>query len=342
MKISFKNDYSEGCHPKILQQLVETNLISQAGYGLDDYTEKARNLIKKEFQCPEAQIHLVSGGTQANLISISAILRPHQSVIASEYGHIATNEAGAIEATGHKVNTAYSTDGKLTPEACKDVLALLTNVPHVVQPKLVYISNTTELGTHYSLKELESLSQFTRQQGMYLFMDGARLAQALAIEDSDILPADIARLCDAFYIGATKNGGLLGEAIVITNKDLQEDFGFYIKQKGAMLAKGRLLGIQFATLLKNELYIKLAKHANAQAKKLKIALEEKGVCFLTNSYSNQIFPILPYTWIHELEKEFDFHIWKSIDEKHAAIRLITSWATTDENVNSLVTKIKTL
>lgn len=342
MKISFKDDYSQGCHPKILDRLLETNGVIQSGYGLDNYSEEAREAIKKEFNCPEAQVFLVSGGTQANLISISAILRPHQSVIATQDGHIATNEAGAIEATGHKVNTIASHDGKLTPSLCEAVLSKLSNTPHVVQPKLVYISNTTELGTHYTFEELEALYAYTRQKQMYLFIDGARLAQALAIENTKVTPSDIARLCDAFYFGATKNGGLLGEAIVITNKVLQEDFAFYIKQKGAMLAKGRLLGIQFSVLLKQQLYLELATHANQQAMKLKQAFHAKGITFLTDSYSNQIFPILPKEWVQELEKNFAFRIWKVLDTEHLVIRWITAWDTPNAAIEAGVEKIHAL
>lgn len=342
MKINFANDYAQGCHPDILTELIHTNHSIQNGYGMDDFSLKAHELIKKEFQCPNAQVTLVSGGTQANLIVISSILRPHQSVIATEDGHIATNETGAIEATGHKVNTIATPDGKLTPELCGQVLAEWTNVPHVVKPKMVYISNTTEVGTHYTLDELEALHAFTRKHNMYLFMDGARLAQALAIDRADVTAADIARLCDVFYLGATKNGGLLGEAIVITNKDLQEDFLFHVKQKGAMLAKGRILGIQFTALLNNGLYLQLAENANKQAMKLKTAFNDMEVSFLTDTYANQIFPILSNQQIQALQKEFEFRVWKQIDGNHAAIRLITAWNTSDNSVNKLIAMIKSM
>lgn len=250
MKYSFKNDYSEGCHPNILNALNATNFSQQSGYGEDEYTEEARDLLKRTFSCPDSAIHFVSGGTQANLLVIASALKPFQSVISAETGHINTHEAGAIEATGHKIHGEKTEDGKLTPAICKKVLESVENVPHMVRPKMVYISNSTELGTHYSLKELENLYHFCQSHNLYLFMDGARLAQGLAASKNELKPQDLTRLTDVFYAGGTKNGALIGEAIVINHPALKDDFEFYLKQRGALLAKGRILGIQFKELMK--------------------------------------------------------------------------------------------
>ncbi|WP_265130626.1 threonine aldolase family protein [Chryseobacterium oranimense] len=336
MKFSFKNDYSEGCHPNILQALLSTNFEQQAGYGEDDYSLEAKKLIKEKIKSPDSEVFLVSGGTQANLIVISAILRPYQCVISAAPGHILNNETGAIEATGHKVLSIETADGKLRPEDIVPVLENHSNIPHQVMPKLVYISNSTELGTVYLAKELEELSNFCREKGLYLFMDGARLGHGLTSEISDLTLEKVAELTDVFYLGGTKNGALIGEAIVINNQDLQQDFAFNIKQKGALLAKGRLLGIQFMELMKNDLYFDLAKHANIQAMKIKNAMKEKGVQFLADTYTNQIFPIISNELIKILSENFEFFVWKKIDEKSSAIRLITSWNTGDEPVERFI------
>jgi len=336
MKFSFKNDYSEGCHPNILQALLSTNFEQQAGYGEDDYSLEAKKLIKEKIKSPDSEVFLVSGGTQANLIVISAILRPYQCVISSAPGHILNNETGAIEATGHKVLSIETADGKLRPEDIVPVLENHSNIPHQVMPKLVYISNSTELGTVYLAKELEELSNFCREKGLYLFMDGARLGHGLTSEISDLTLEKVAELTDVFYLGGTKNGALIGEAIVINNQNLQQDFAFNIKQKGALLAKGRLLGIQFMELMKDDLYFDLAKHANIQAMKIKNAMKERGVQFLADTYTNQIFPIISNEIIKILSENFEFFVWKKIDEKSSAIRLITSWNTGDEPVERFI------
>ena len=342
MKYSFKNDYAEGCHPNILKALAESNLVQQPGYGLDLYSEEASSLILKKIKKPNAKVHFVSGGTQANLTVISALLRPHESAVAAVSGHILNNETGAIEATGHKVHAVPTAEGKLQPNDIQNVLDAHTNIPHQVKPKLVYISNATELGTIYTKNELKDLSEFCRDNGLYLFMDGARLGQALASEINDLTIEDIAEYTDIFYIGGTKNGALLGEAIVIVNENLQEDFGFHIKQKGGMLAKGRLLGIQFLELFKDDLYFKLAQNANNQAMKIKNAFKENGFDFVPETFTNQIFPVLNYSEIERLSENFDFYIWNKISEEKAAIRLITSWATPDEAVEKFINQIKNL
>lgn len=336
MKFSFKNDYSEGCHPNILQALLQTNFDQQAGYGEDDYSLQAKELIKEKIKNPNSDIYFVSGGTQANLIVISSILRPYQCAISASTGHILNNETGAIEATGHKILNIESKDGKLRPSDIVPVLEGHQNIPHQVMPKLVYISNSTELGTIYNTKELEELSTFCKENKLYLFMDGARLGHGLTSEISDLTLEKVAELTDIFYIGATKNGGLIGEAIVINNKELQQDFAFNIKQKGALLAKGRLLGIQFLELMKDDLYFNLAKHANDQAMKIKNAMMGKGIQFLSDTYTNQIFPIVSNEMINTLSEKFEFYVWKKIDEDYSAIRLITSWNTSDEAVNNFI------
>lgn len=342
MKFSFKNDYSEGCHPRILQALAETNLMQQNGYGLDDYCLQAENIIRKKINNKNAKIYFVSGGTQANLIVISAFLRPHESVIAAETGHIFTNETGAIEATGHKVHGVPTSDGKLTVNHIQEVLDHHQNKPHQLKQKLVYISNSTEVGTIYSRAELQRLSKFCREHDLFLFMDGARLGNALSAETNDVDLEDVARLCDAFYLGGTKNGALIGEAIVINNPALQEEFGFHMKQKGALLAKGRFLGIQFQELLKDELYFDLAKTANTQAMKIKKVFGEQGFHFLAETFTNQIFPILKNSEIEKLSRNFDFYVWKKIDAENSAIRLITSWATKDDVVEEFIREVKNL
>lgn len=336
MKFSFKNDYSEGCHPQILESLLRNNLDQQAGYGEDDYSKKAKDLIKNKIETQDADVYFVSGGTQANLIVISSILRPYQCVISAATGHILNNETGAIEATGHKILSIEKEDGKLFPSDIIPVLESHQNIPHQVMPKLVYISNSTELGTIYTKKELEDLSAFCKANNLYLFMDGARLGHALTSEISDLELKDIAQLTDVFYLGGTKNGALLGEAIIVNNKILQEDFAFNIKQKGALLAKGRLLGIQFLELMQNDLYFELAKNANQQAMKIKNALSERRVQFLSDTYTNQIFPILDNQIIDVLSKKFEFYVWKKVDENLSAIRLITSWNTNNTAVEEFI------
>lgn len=336
MKFSFKNDYSEGCHPQILEVLVRYNLDQQAGYGEDQFSLKAQDLIKERINNQNAAIYFVSGGTQANLIVISSILKPYQCVISASTGHILNNETGAIEATGHKILSIEKKDGKLSPSDIIPVLENHKNIPHQVMPKLVYISNSTELGTAYSKKELEDLSVFCRENSLYLFLDGARLGHALTSEINDLNLEDIAKLTDVFYLGGTKNGALIGEAIIINNQSLQEDFAFNIKQKGALLAKGRLLGIQFLELMKNDLYFDLARHANQQAMKIKSALLKKEIPFLSDTYTNQIFPIVNHKLIDVLSEKFEFYIWKNIDENSSAIRLITSWNTNEQAVDDFI------
>ncbi|NRT91595.1 threonine aldolase family protein [Clostridium beijerinckii] len=328
---SFKNDYSEGAHSRILNALVETNLEQTDGYGTDQYTERSVNLLKKKIDREDVDIHLLVGGTQVNLTAISAFLRPHQAAIGADTSHINCHETGAIEATGHKVITMRTNDGKLTPNLVQNVVDSHSD-EHMVQPKLVYISNSTELGTLYTKAELIDLHDCCKRNKLLLYLDGARLGSALVAEENDLTLADIAKLVDAFYIGGTKNGALFGEALVICNDELKEDFRYFIKQKGGLLAKGRLLGIQFEELFRDDLYFELAKHANKMALMLKAAIVDEGYKFLTESFTNQQFPILPNNLIEKLSEKYSFNIERIIDSNYTAIRLVTSWATKEENI----------
>ncbi|QCJ42484.1 low specificity L-threonine aldolase [Bacillus sp. S3] len=338
---SFKNDYSEGAHPRILNALIESNYEQEEGYGEDRFSLKAKELIKEKIGRTDVDIHFISGGTQTNLIAISAFLRPHEAAIAASTGHILTHETGAIEATGHKVISVEAAEGKLTPVLIKSVLEAHTD-EHMVKPKLVYISNSTEIGSIYNKSELQRLSDCCQENNLILYMDGARLGSALCSEENDLQLSDLTKLVDAFYIGGTKNGALIGEALVICRDSLKEDFRFHIKQKGALLAKGRLLGIQFLELFRDNLYFDLAVYANKLAGVLRDELGKANFTFLTHSPSNQLFPILPNTVIAELQSKYAFHIWEPVDTDHSAIRLVTSWATKEEAVKSFIEDLKKL
>lgn len=338
---SFRNDYSEGAHPAILKALSQTNLVQVDGYGEDEYSMAAADLIRERIGNPEADIHFVSGGTQANLIVISSALRPHESVIAAETGHINGHETGAVEATGHKVNIADSVDGKLTAEGIRPVLKE-HYFEHMVKPAMVYISNSTEVGTFYTKRELEELSSFCREKNLYLYLDGARLGSALCAEGNDLSLADLSSLVDVFYIGGTKNGALLGEAIVINNDRLKTEFRYGMKQKGAMLAKGKILSLQFLELFKEDLFFELAGHANRMASKMSEEIRGLGYGFLAPSATNQIFPIFPNVIIESLETRYGFYRWSEIDGKHSSVRLVTSWATKTEAVESFLLDLKAL
>ncbi|WP_336836152.1 threonine aldolase family protein [Sphingobacterium siyangense] len=336
---NFKNDYSEGAHPRILDKLIETNLIQQLGYGEDDYSKEAKSILKEKIANQQAVIHFLSGGTQTNLLVISFLLRIHEAVISAKTGHISANETGAIEATGHKVITVETSDGKLTPNDISTVLREHALAPHVVKPRIVYISNSTEIGTIYSSAELEALYVCCQQQQLLLYLDGARLGHALTAENNDLTFAAIARYTDVFYIGGTKNGALLGEAVVFNRPELAVDFDYAIKQKGALLAKGRVLSIQFLMLFQDDLYLELALRANSLAMRMAKAIKDKGYSFLTESTTNQIFPILPKSLIEALLINYQFYIWKDIDSDYAAVRLITSWATDEKQVTNFINDI---
>jgi len=339
IEYSFKDDYSEGAHSQIIEKLLQTNSLQQDGYGNDSFSNEAKNAIKNRIGINDAEIHFVTGGTQANLTVIASLLKPYESVIAAETAHIALNETGAIEATGHKIHSVKASDGKVRCVEIQEVLNIFNNEHHV-KPKVVFISNTTEIGSIYSKKELTDLSNFCKKNNLLLYMDGARLGSALTSKYNDLSLSEIANLVDIFYIGGTKNGALLGEAVVIVNDNLKENFRFHMKQRGALLPKGRLLGIQFLELFKDNLFFEIGRHENSMASKLAFGIKNLGFDFLTKPVSNQIFPILPNNLIEKLNKKYGFHIWKKINEKKSAIRLVCSWATKEDVVNMFLTDIK--
>ena len=343
--IYFHNDYSEGCHEKVLQKLIETNDIQTPGYGTDAYCFRAAQKIKTLCGRDDLAVHFLVGGTQTNLTVIDAALRPHQAALGPVGAHINVHETGAVEATGHKVLNVPSDDGKITAEQVRTVIDLhraSDSFEHEAQPKLVYISNPTEYGTLYSLGELEALSAVCREKGLYLFMDGARLGYGLAAQGYDVALPDIARLCDVFYIGGTKCGALFGEAVVITDKNLQKDFRYHIKQRGGMLAKGRLLGLQFDTLFTDGLYEKITGNAARQALRIREAFEKKGVKMHFDSPTNQQFPELTQAQMDALSKDFSFTYWEKAEGEYHAVRFCTSWATKDESVEKLIAAIEAL
>ncbi len=333
-KYSFLDDYSEGCHPGILEALTGTNLLQQTAYGSDEYSEQARSLIRRHLGRPDIPIHFVAGGTLANIIIAASVLRSHEAVIAPFTGHIAVRETGAVEATGHKIITIASEDGKLGSGDIEKAIADNAHFPHMARPRLVYISNATEAGTVYTRAELQSLSEICRANGLFLLLDGARLGVALSSRVNDLTLGEVSEYTDIFWIGGTKAGALLGEAIVIPNEKLADDFSFHIKQRGALLAKGRLLGIQFRELFSDNLFFELTRHANAMAQKLSDALVGAGCILRTPTESNQIFPVLPNSVIESLQDKFEFYIWDSIDEQNSVIRMVTSWATDEAQVDA--------
>jgi len=341
LKHSFYNDYSEGAHPRLLEILAQTNYAQESGYGEDGLSRQAVELIQQALGSPQAAVHFVSGGTQTNMIALAAALKPYESVIGAETAHIHVHEAGAVEATGHKINIVPTPDGKLTPVMVAAVCAQHTD-EHMVKPRVVFISNASEVGTIYTKSELEQLSQVCRAQGLYLYMDGARLGSALASPQSDLTLADLARLLDMFYIGGTKNGALLGEALVITNPALQADFRYHLKQHGALLAKGRLLGSQFLGLFEGDLYFELARQANRMSLKLAEAISGLGFGFLAPPATNQLFPILPDGLIAALQAEYGFYIWSRVNAERSAIRLVTSWATPEAKVDEFIADLRRL
>ncbi|WP_320046446.1 low specificity L-threonine aldolase [uncultured Ilyobacter sp.] len=336
---SFKNDYSEGAHPTILNAMISANMDQHDGYGEDSYSKEAVEILREKINNQNVDIHFVAGGTQANLVVISSILRPYESVIAADTGHISTHETGAIEATGHKINTVETSDGKLTSEKIKKIMDEHSS-EHMVKPAMVFISNSTELGTVYKKKELEKISLFCRENDLILYMDGARLGAALSSDKSDLTLEDISKIVDIFYIGGTKNGALLGEAIIISNDRLKKNFRYNIKQKGALMAKGRILGIQFKELFRENLFFSLGKHANLMALRLGEKIEKLGYDFLSETESNQIFPILPNEIIENINKKYGFYIWEKIDKDISAVRLVTSWATKEEMIDKFIADLK--
>lgn len=339
--INFKCDYSEGAHPRILRGLVETNLMQMEGYGLDEISLSAEKVLKAKLESPNVDIHFVSGGTQANLICLAAFLKPYEAVIAVRTGHIATHETGAIEATGHKIIEVDGIDGKMTVEALQVVIEEHCD-EHMVKPRLVFISNATELGTIYTKQELLELSNFSQKNGLLFYMDGARLGNALCSHKNDVKISDYVNIFDAFYIGGTKNGALLGEAIVICNSKLKPNFRFTIKQRGGLFAKGRIIGLQFYELFKDNLYFDLANHSNKLALYIREELINTGYKMYIDSPTNQQFFIVDNSALAMIETKFALTYWGKYSDTESVVRIVTSWATNELNCVDLVNLFKEL
>ena len=334
----FTNDYSEGAHPSILEAMTATNLEGNFGYGCDPHCEHAAALIRQKIGRPDADVHFFVGGTQTNATCICAFLRPHEAAIAAHSGHICVHETGAVEATGHKcIAMPAAPGGKLTPELVRQAVAAHPD-EHMVKPRLVYVSNTTEVGGVYTTTELEALRAVCDELGLLLYLDGARLASALACGGASF--EDLGRLCDAFYIGGTKNGAIFGEAVCIMNPALKPDFRYILKQHGGMLAKGWLLGVQFEQLMRSGLYEELGEHSTRMAQQLAEGLKGLGVEFLFESPSNQIFPILPDEVLAKLEGAFHWEVNATLEGGRSCIRLVCSWATQQAAVTAFLLAVE--
>lgn len=343
----FNCDYTEGAHPRVLEKMLETNLEQTVGYGEDPYCEAARELIRRECQRQDVDVQFLVGGTQTNFTVIRAALRPYQGVLSPATGHINGHETGAVEATGHKVLALpCGAEGKLSAgqvaEVCAEHFAGSMPPEHMVQPKMVYLSHPTENGALYTKAELMAIRQVCDEYGLYLFVDGARMGYGLAARGTDVALTDLAQLCDVFYIGGTKCGALFGEAVVIPNRELNRDFRYAIKQNGGMLAKGRLLGLQFLTLFTDGLYTEICKKADEQAYRIAAACEEAGIETYAPSPTNQQFFIFPDGLLKKLEEKYVFSFWEKVDEGRTAVRICTSWATRDEAVEELIADLKSL
>ena len=336
--VSFESDYIVGAHPKVLERLLETNMEQLSGYGSDRYCESAKQKIRAACGCPEADIHFIVGGTQTNMIVISSMLRPYEGVVAAKTGHVAVHEAGAIENSGHKVLEVPEHAGKMDPAELEDYLKTFygdANHEHMVFPGMVYISHPTELGTLYTKAELEAISGICKAYKIPLFLDGARLGYGVMSRQTDVTITDIARLCDVFYIGGTKVGALCGEAVVFPKNDAPAHFMTMVKQKGALLAKGRLLGVQFDALFTDDLYFDLGAHAIAKAERLKALIHAKGYRFQLESPTNQQFVILENGQMEALREKVAFSFWEKYDDTHTVVRFCTGWATTEEDMAAL-------
>ena len=336
--LSFENDYNIGAHPALLARLADTNMDPQTGYGHDDYCAAAAQKIKAAFSCPDADVYFTVGGTQTNALVIDTVLRPYEGVIAADTGHVAAHEAGAIEYTGHKVLTLPHHEGKLCAAEVKDYIRRFygdENHTHMVAPGMVYISHPTEYGTLYTKEELKALSSVCREAGIPLYMDGARLGYGLMSDDTDLTAADVAALCDIFYIGGTKVGALCGEALVFAPGFMPKQFATQVKQHGAMLAKGRLLGVQFDTLFTDDLYFTISRHAIEMAEKLKAMCREKKVPFYLETPTNQQFFLLEDEAVKRLQGKVAYSFWEKPDDTHTVIRFCTSWGTTQEDIEKL-------
>lgn len=337
--LSFECDYNAGAHERIIKRLAETNMEKLPGYGVDKYSESAKEKIKDLCKCPDADIYFLVGGTQANETVIASVLGNYEGVLAADTGHVSVHEAGAIEYTGHKVLTIPGHDGKIDAGELKQYIVDYyddANHEHMVCPGMVYISHPTEYGTLYTEKELQDITAVCGEYDLPLFLDGARLGYGLMSRHTDVTLPMISRYCDMFYIGGTKVGALMGEAVVFTKKNTPKHFGSIVKQHGALLAKGRLTGIQFDELFTDDLYFKISKNAIDMAELIKNALREKGYVFYLDSPTNQQFVIVSNDKMHELEKEVSFGFWEKYDDDHTVIRFATSWATTKEDVDKLI------
>lgn len=335
----FMNDYGEGAHPLIMQRLVDTNLEHTCGYGMDDYSLRAQKLLIEKVGQPQAQVHMMAGGTSANMIAISAFLRPYEGVIAADSGHINVHETGAVEGSGHKVLVAKSKDGKVLPEGVREVVAANPD-EHTVFPRMVYISQSTEVGTVYTMEELRALRAVCDELNLILYMDGARLGSALAA--SGITLKDLGSVCDCFYIGGTKNGMLFGEAMVIVNPALQPHFRHMIKNRGGMMAKGRLCGLMFLTAFENDDYFAWARHANEMADMIRASIERSDMPFFQKNVGNQVFPILTEAQDAALSERFAYERWGKLADGRIAVRFVTSWATDVEDVKALCDAIEAM
>lgn len=336
--LHFASDYMEGAHPEILKRMWEINYQKHPGYGVDKICESAREKIREACNCPEGEVYFLAGGTQTNATVIRGLLRPFEGVLAADSGHISLHEAGAVEAGGHKVITIKNREGKLRAEHVRKYLLRFygdENHAHMVKPGMVYISHPTEYGTLYTKQELEELSKVCREYKIPLYLDGARLSYALAVEETDVTLKIIAENCDVFYIGGTKTGAMMGEAVVFP-KPLEDDFFTIVKQSGALLAKGWMLGVQFDVLFTEELYLKCGKNGIKTAAMLRKGLKEKGYSFYIDSPANQIFVVLENRKMEELKAEVSFSFWEALDENHTVVRFATSWATREEEVEALL------
>ncbi len=336
--IHFNSDYLEGAHPSVLKRLVETNMEQSIGYGCDPYCDIARDKIRVACQAPEADVQFLVGGTQTNTTVIASVLRPYQGVICPVSGHINCHETGAIESTGHKVIALSAQDGKISAAQIAEYVEWHRNdesMEHIVYPGMVYISYPTEGGTLYSKEELTAIRDTCLRYGLYLFIDGARLGYGLTSDQADLTLPELAHLCDVFYIGGTKIGLLFGEAVVIMNPVLQKDFRPMLKQRGGMLAKGRLLGIQFDALFTDDLYFQISRHANDMAKEIRNVFVSAGYPLLFDSPTNQQFFIIPDDELAILAKDFGYEYWERVDSTHSGVRFAASWATTPEQIEAL-------
>ena len=329
---SFENDYAEGACPKVLNAIVQNNSGQLPGYGMDEISLTATALIKEKLGREDVDVHFVTGGTQCNILAIS-LLKPYEAVISAETGHINVHETGAVELSGHKIIPVATRDGKIRPEQIQQVLDVHTS-EHLVKPKMVFIANATELGTVYDRFELRDLYLFCREHGLYLYVDGARIGNALSATDIDLSFTDLCNSCDMFYIGGTKNGALIGEAMVIVNDDLKPDFRYYLKQNGAMMAKGRFIAEQFKALMEDETYLENAKNANIMAQALKYILRQYGIVMYVDSPSNQIFPIIDNKLLSWISSSYKITEWGAYDDQHTIIRMVCSWATTKDDIQN--------